>query len=78
MTPSEASTVQTFHQSMGKQLVTKDPGACQVLRKIITFKEIKSFPIVLSFFPKLGFIGKMVEVSHMLKLIARAESVFLL
>jgi hypothetical protein len=23
--------VQTFHQSIGKQLVAKDPGGCQVL-----------------------------------------------
>jgi hypothetical protein len=51
MTPS----VQTFHQSIGKQLVAKDPGASQVCGAIIAFKEIRPFPIVLSFFPKLTF-----------------------
>jgi hypothetical protein len=55
MTPSEAPTVQTFHQSIGKQLVAKDSGASQVLGAIIKLKEIKSFSIVLSFFPKLRF-----------------------
>ena len=55
MTPFEAPIVQTFQQSIGEQLVAKDPAASQVLGTIITFKEIKSFPMVLSFFPKLSF-----------------------
>jgi hypothetical protein len=55
MTPFEAPIEQTIHQSIGKQLVAKDPGASQVLGGIITFKEKNSIPIVLSFFPKLIF-----------------------
>ena len=47
--------MQTFHRSIGKQLVAKDPAASQVSGEIITFKEIKSFPIVVSFFPRLSF-----------------------
>jgi hypothetical protein len=43
--------VQTFHPSIGKQLVAKDAGAPQVLEDIITFKEIKSFPIVFYHLP---------------------------
>ena len=52
MTPS----VQTFHQSIGKQLVARDPCASQVLGTVITFKEIRSFPIVLSIFSKANFL----------------------
>jgi hypothetical protein len=55
MTPVEAPIVQTFYQSIGKHLVAKDPGASQVLGAFKIFKEIQSFPIVSSFFPKLRF-----------------------
>jgi hypothetical protein len=55
MTPFEPQTVQTFHQSIGKQLVAKDLSDCLVLGEITTFKEMKSLPIVLSFLPKLSF-----------------------
>jgi hypothetical protein len=67
MTSSRASAVQTFHQSIGKQLVARDPGASQVLGEIITFKEIKSFPIALSFSPRFlpfAIIFKWNDVSY--------------
>jgi hypothetical protein len=35
MTPSEASTVQTFHQSIGKQLVAKDGALVECWKNLL-------------------------------------------